>query len=95
MIAQYWKIYVSALVGFLAIDMIWLGVSNGNVGATDAGFSLFGVGGPNVPANGTDAIYNYGPSDALTPVFTYFGAANQLTFAPDATVVPNFNWTGL
>ena len=26
MIAQYAKIYVSALVGFLAIDMIWLGV---------------------------------------------------------------------
>ena len=26
MIAQYAKIYVAALVGFLAIDMLWLGV---------------------------------------------------------------------
>jgi uncharacterized membrane protein len=26
MIAEYAKIYVSALVGFLAIDMVWLGI---------------------------------------------------------------------
>ena len=65
---------------------MFLGITKGNLGATDPGATLFNVSGPNALGSPTDMIYNFG---AAAPALG--GGANTLTFTPSGT---GYTWTG-
>lgn len=65
---------------------MFLGITNGNLGATDAGATLFNVSGPNALGSATDMIYNFGVQGPPLG-----GGANTLTFIPFGA---GYTWTG-
>ena len=59
---------------------MFLGITKGNLGATNAGATLFNVSGPNALGASTDMIYNFGIEGPGLA-----GGANTLTFTPNGS----------
>ena len=66
---------------------MFLGITKGNLGATDPGATLFNVSGPNALGSSTDMIYNLGIQGPPLG-----GGANTLTFTPNGS--GGYVWTG-
>jgi len=81
-------ITIQNINGFGAgVANMFLGISQGNLGATDAGATPFAIGGPSVTGNGTtDMIYNFGVQGPALG-----GGANNITFTPSGA---GYTWTG-
>ena len=73
-------------LGVVLLANMFLGITKGNLGATDAGATLFNVSGPNALGSSTDMIYNFGIAGPALG-----GGANTLTFTPSGT---GYVWTG-
>lgn len=67
---------------------MFLGISKGNLGATDPGVTPFAIGGPATTGNGTtDMTYNFGIQGPGLG-----GGANNITFTPNG--LGGYTWTG-
>lgn len=64
-----------------------LGLSAGNLGATDPGATVFSLGANVVGPAGMGMLYQLGPTGTLA------AGVNLLTFTPNAN--PNYDWSGL
>jgi hypothetical protein len=72
------------------VRTMYLGISKGDLGATDGGATVYALGGPNVPANATDMIYATGQAGSLTP------GLSTLLFTPltSGPAAGSYAWSG-
>jgi hypothetical protein len=95
-----WGISLDAATGVITIDGLntwppypnsfgifnqWIGISAGNLGATDPGQTFFTVGGPNFGPTGLGMIYELGQAGTLA------AGVNTVTFLPN--VLGNYDWS--
>jgi hypothetical protein len=76
-------------------EAVFLGISLGNLGATDGGPTTFLAGGPNVPATLTDMIYAFFPDTAALQAALLAGGFSNIRFDPilGGPLCGQYTWT--
>ena len=81
---------INGIQGIANTNAMFMGITNGNLGATDGGVANFGIG-AGAPAAATDMTYDFAAAGNTLPAVV--GLASSLTFTPDGG--GNYIWVGL